>query len=177
MLRSLSNTLVSVRQVTQHNAGRRTAGVDGETVLDSPARAELAARIHRPSQPWRALPVRRVFIPKARNTMSRNAKARGAGTLRPLGIPVIADRAQQARVRHALEPEWEARFEPRSYGFRPGRGCQDAIQMIFTTLCGRNAKREWVLDADLTAAFDRIGTTGCWPHSAVSPPSGWSGRG
>ena len=66
MLRSWSNTLISVRQVTQHNAGRRTAGVDGETVLDSPARAELAARIHRPSQPWRALPVRRVFIPKAR---------------------------------------------------------------------------------------------------------------
>jgi RNA-directed DNA polymerase len=157
MLRSLSNTLLSVRQVTQHNTGRRTAGVDGETVLDSPARAELAARIHRPSQPWQALPVRRVFIPKARTTMAGRRKARGAGALRPLGIPVIADRAQQARVRHALEPEWEARFEARSYGFRPGRGCQDAIQMIFTTLRGRKAKREWVLDADLAAAFDRIG--------------------
>jgi RNA-directed DNA polymerase len=157
MLRSLSNTLVSVRQVTQHNAGRRTAGVDGETVLNSPARAELTARIHRPSQPWQALPVRRVFIPKARSMKARNTKARGAGALRPLGIPVIADRAQQARVRHALEPEWEARFEARSYGFRPGRGCQDAIQMIFTTLHGRKAKREWVLDADLAAAFDRIG--------------------
>jgi len=152
MLRSMSNTLVSVRQVTQHNAGRRTAGVDGETALDSPARAELAARIHRPSQPWRALPVRRVWIPKARNTT-----ARGVGTLRPLGIPVIADRAQQARVRQALEPEWEARFEPRSYGFRPGRGCQDAIRMIFNTLRGSKAKRTWVLDADLAAAFDRIG--------------------
>jgi RNA-directed DNA polymerase len=162
MLRSLSNTLLSVRQVTQHNAGRRTAGVDGETVLDSPARAELAARIHRPSQPWQALPVRRVFIPKARSmkargVKARNTKARGAGALRPLGIPVIADRAQQARVRQALEPEWEARFEARSYGFRPGRGCQDAIQMIFTALRGRKAKREWVLDADLAAAFDRIG--------------------
>jgi RNA-directed DNA polymerase len=147
MLRSLSNTLLSVRQVTQRNAGRRTAGVDGETVLDSPARAELAARIHRPQQPWRTLPVRRVWIPKARNSAK----------LRPLGIPVIADRAQQARVRHALEPEWEARFEPRSYGFRPGRSCQDAIQMLFVTLRGRNAKRGWALDADLAAAFDTIG--------------------
>ena len=152
MLRSLSNTLVSVRRVTQHNAGRRTAGVDGETVLDSPARAELTARVHRPSTPWQPLPVRRVFIPNA-----RNVTARGVVAVRPLGIPVIADRVQQARVRHALEPEWEARFEPRSYGFRPGRGCQDAIQMIFVALRGRKAKRAWVLDADLAAAFDRIG--------------------
>lgn len=152
MLRSLSNTLLSVRRVTQHNAGRRTAGVDGETVLDSPARAELTARVHRPSTPWQPLPVRRVFIPKA-----RNVTARGVVAVRPLGIPVIADRVQQARVRHALEPEWEARFEPRSYGFRPGRGCQDAIQMIFVALRGRKAKRAWVLDADLAAAFDRIG--------------------
>ena len=149
MLRSLSNTLLSVRQVTQHNAGRRTAGVDGETVLDSPARAELAARIHRPQQPWRTLPVRRVWIPKARN----RAK------LRPLGIPVIADRAQQARVRHALEPEWEARFEPRSYGFRPGRGCQDAIQMLFVTLRGRNAKRGGLWTRTWRRRSTRSGTT------------------
>ena len=53
--------------------------------------------------------------------------------MRPLGIPVIADRCHQARVRNALEPEWEARFEPRSYGFRPGRGCHDAIEAIFNT--------------------------------------------
>jgi RNA-directed DNA polymerase len=72
-------------------------------------------------------------------------------------VPVILDRVHQARVKNALEPEWEARFEARSYGFRLGRGCQDAIQMIFTTLRGRKAKREWVLDADLAAAFDRIG--------------------
>jgi RNA-directed DNA polymerase len=55
-----------------------------------------------------------------------------------------------------LEPEWEARFEIRSYGFRPGRGCHDAIEVIFNTLRGRNARRLWILDADLTAAFDRI---------------------
>ena len=59
-------------------------------------------------------------------------------------------------MKNALEPEWEARFEPRSYGFRPGRGCQDAITAIFWTVKGANPKRLWVLDADLSAAFDRI---------------------
>jgi RNA-directed DNA polymerase len=68
---------------------------------------------------------------------------------------VIVDRALQAVVLNALEPEWEARFEPKSYGFRPGRGCQDAKEAIFT-LARRGAKRVWILDADLVAAFDRI---------------------
>ena len=75
--------------------------------------------------------------------------------MRPLGIPVIMDRCHQNRVRNALEPEWEARFEARSYGFRPGRGCQDAIEVQSTTVYGR-AKRVWILDADLAAAFDKI---------------------
>jgi RNA-directed DNA polymerase len=55
-----------------------------------------------------------------------------------------------------LEPEWEARFEPRSHGFRPGRGCHDAIEAIYWTAKGRSPKRQWALDADLAAAFDRI---------------------
>ena len=71
-------------------------------------------------------------------------------------MPVIIDRCQQARASNALEPEWEARFEARSYGFRPGRGCHDAIGVIYNTLKGRNPQRVWVLDADLAAAFDRI---------------------
>src|SRR5258705_8532639 len=75
--------------------------------------------------------------------------------MRPLGIRVIMDRCHQARVRNALEPQWEARFEPRSYGFRPGRGCHDAIESLFQTLCGK-AKRVWILDADLAGAFDNI---------------------
>jgi RNA-directed DNA polymerase len=66
------------------------------------------------------------------------------------------DRCHQQRVRHALEPEWEARFEPRSYGFRPGRGCQDAIAVIYNACKGPMARRVWALDADLAAAFDRI---------------------
>ena len=57
---------------------------------------------------------------------------------------------------NALEPEWEARFEPRSYGFRPGRGCHDAIQSIYEVVKGKSPKRQWVLDADLAGAFDRI---------------------
>ena len=123
MLRSWSNTLTSVRQATQRNAGRKTAGIDGEVALTSCARMELAVQVHRTARSWRPRPVKRVYIPKAGN----RAK------LRPLGIPVIADRCHQGRVKAALEPEWEARFEPRSYGFRPGRGCQDAIQAIYLT--------------------------------------------
>ena len=66
------------------------------------------------------------------------------------------DRCHQARVRNALEPEWEARFEPRSYGFRPGRGCHDAIEAIFAACKGRRSRRAWVLDADLAGAFGNI---------------------
>jgi RNA-directed DNA polymerase len=146
MLRSRSNTLVSVRQVTQRNAGRKTPGVDGEVALSSSARAAVAVNVHATARTWAPRAVKRVYIPKARD------KAK----LRPLGIPVITDRCHQARVRNALEPEWEARFEPRSYGFRPGRGCHDAIEALFNTLCGKAARRVWVVDADLASAFDKI---------------------
>jgi RNA-directed DNA polymerase len=83
-------------------------------------------------------------------------KASNRAKLRPLGIPVIVDRCHQNRVKNALEPEWEARFEPRSYGFRPGRGCHDAIAAICNACKGPMARRVWALDADLAAAFDRI---------------------
>jgi RNA-directed DNA polymerase len=150
MLRSRSNALVSVRRVTELNAGRMTAGIDGEVALTPEARGDLAGWVQRRAEPWTARPVRRVYIPKRGTT----------GKRRPLGIPVIADRALQAVAANALEPEWEARFEPRSYGFRPGRGCHDAIEAIFQAGKGGNGaapRRMWVLDADLAAAFDRIG--------------------
>jgi RNA-directed DNA polymerase len=60
---------------------------------------------------------------------------------------VIADRGLQALTVAALEPEWEARFESRSYGFRPGRSCQDAMQAVFVTARGKTCKRLWALDA------------------------------
>lgn len=142
LLRSYSNALMSVRRVTQHNRGRHTPGMDKLVVKTPAARDQLVEQLTA-HQPWRAKPVCRVYIPKAN------------GKTRALGIPVIADRCLQAMVKNALEPEWEAKFEGISYGFRPGRGCHDAIVKLYTYSLPTRRKK-WVLDADIKGAFDNM---------------------
>jgi RNA-directed DNA polymerase len=142
MLRSYSNTLVSVRRVTQENKGKRTHGVDGVKVLTPEERGRLTDHIMA-FTPWRVRPALRVYIPKAN------------GKQRPLGIPTVMDRCLQARVKNALEPRWEATFEASSYGFRPGRSCQDAISHI-AQLTRPDGHKKWVVDADIKGAFDNI---------------------
>ena len=140
MLRSYSNTLVGVRRVTQINAGKHTPGVDKLVVKTPATRGKLVDHLMT-CQPWRAKPARRVYIPKAN------------GKQRPVGIPTVVDRCLQARVKNALEPAWEARFEGMSYGFRPGRGCHDAIAKIALFASPHRVKK-WVVDADIKGAFD-----------------------
>lgn len=142
MLRSYANILVSVRRVTQHNAGRNTPGLDKVVVKTPTARGSLADELTGDT-PWNAKPARRVYTPKAN------------GKQRPLGIPVVKDRCLQAMVKNALEPEWEAQFEATNYGFRPGRSCHDAIAKIYS-FARPNKRKRWVIDADIKGAFDNI---------------------
>ncbi|MEG4634455.1 reverse transcriptase N-terminal domain-containing protein [Microcoleus sp. AR_TQ3_B6] len=142
MLRSQANLLLSVRRVTQENAGKKTPGVDKEVALTGDNRVKLIKDFQGYAI-WKARPTRRVYIPKAN------------GKQRPLGIPTIRDRIAQAIVKNALEPTWEARFEANSYGFRSGRSCHDAIEQSWIRL-NSNGGHVWVLDADIKGAFDNI---------------------
>jgi RNA-directed DNA polymerase len=120
LIRSWSAKCIAVRRVTQDNQGKNTAGVDGVKSLTQKQRMNLVGKL---KLTGKSKPTRRVNIPKPGTTETR-----------PLGILTINDRALQALVKLALEPEWEASFEPNSYGFRPGRSCHDAIGAIFNSV-------------------------------------------
>lgn len=153
LMRSWYNKVLSVRRVTTENQGKKTAGVDGIKSLSPAARIELAGQL---KLSGKSRPTRRVYIPKP-----------GKDEKRPLGIPTMYDRALQGVVKAALEPEWEAVFEPNSYGFRPGRSCHDAIKQIRICI---QSKAKYVLDADIAKCFDRI------DHKAVLQKLGTKGK-
>lgn len=145
LVHSLDAKLLAVRRVTTENKGKRTAGVDSQRFLLPESKSQLVKSL---CLDGKASPIRRVFIPKP-----------GKPIKRPLGTPIQRDRAKQVLLLLALEPEWEARFEPNSYGFRPGRRCHDAVEAIF--LSTRNNRgnpkfNKFVLDADLKGCFDNI---------------------
>ncbi|MGC1205921.1 MAG: group II intron reverse transcriptase/maturase [Flavobacteriaceae bacterium] len=139
LINSFDARLISVRQVTTLNKGKYTKGYDKKTYTRPKEKITLAQNL---TIDGKSDYIRRVFIPKP-----------GKNETRPLGIPTIKDRAKQNLVKLALEPEWEAIFEPGSYGFRPGRSCQDAIENIFTST---RSKPKYVLDADISKCFDQI---------------------
>jgi RNA-directed DNA polymerase len=141
LLSSWSARCLAVRQVTQDKRGKRTQGVDGVANLTPTQRMVLVEKLGEMLN-WQADPIRRTYIEK-----------RGTTEKRGLGIPTMRDRAMQALVKLALEPEWEAKFEPNSYGFRPGRSAHDAMEAIFNHI---RLKPKYVLDADIEKCFDQI---------------------
>lgn len=154
LVKSWSARMLAVRRVTQENAGKVTAGIDGIRSVRPKDRFALVARLST-LQTIKPKPVRRVTIPKP-----------GRPEGRPLGIPTMLDRAHQTLVKLALEPQWEARFEPNSYGFRPGRSCWDAIGAIYRNI---HTQDKYVLDADIQGCFDHISQAALL-HKLNAPP-------
>lgn len=139
LLASLDCKLCAVKRVTMENRGRNTPAVDRTTYASNASKMRLAKSLVLDGI---SSPIKRVYIEKPGKTEKR-----------PLGIPTIRDRAKQMLVKMVLEPEWEAIFEPNSYGFRPGRSCHDAISSIFASLRGSS---RIILDADIKKCFDKI---------------------
>jgi len=145
LMKSQAARTLAVRRVTQDNHGKKTAGVDGVKAVGPLVRLLFVETLRTP-ETITARPVRLVYIPKPGKPHES----------RPLGIPVLLDRAHQALVKLALDPQWETRFEPDSYGFRPGRSCHDAIAALFKRIV---FAPKYVLDADIKGCFDNISIT------------------
>ena len=146
ILSSLDAKLLAVRKLTTENKGRKTSGVDGKVYKTPKDKIKLVSKL---KLDGKAKPIRRVEISKPGQPKEK----------RPLGIPTVEDRAKQALCRLALEPEWEARFEADSYGFRPGRSCHDAIEAVFSALSNKRQQPNYyklVLKVDIEKCFDRI---------------------
>ncbi len=143
LMESEAARLLAVRRVTEENQGKDTAGVDGVKSLTANERLVMASTIH--PKNWKHQspePVRRVWIPKP-----------GTTERRPLAILPMIDRCKQALVKLALEPEWETKFEPHSYGFRPGRSTHDAIAAVVVAI---ECHPAFVFNADIEGAFDNV---------------------
>lgn len=144
VLKSTSARLLAIRQVTQLNKGKRTAGIDGKKVLNFKERFELLKLLSQAND-WKHQGLREVPIPKKN------------GFTRILKVPTIQDRAWQCLVKYALEPAHEATFHARSYGFRTGRCTQDAQKVAFANLNSQGKGYEKrVIELDIKKCFDRI---------------------
>ncbi|WP_353737222.1 reverse transcriptase N-terminal domain-containing protein [Moorena sp. SIO3B2] len=145
IMKSRSAQLLAVRQVTQLNQGKRTAGIDGKESLNYRERMELVETLNLYGLTWKHSGLREVPIPK------KNGKTR------MLKIPTIADRAWQCLVKYALEPAHEANFHARSYGFRTGRSAHDAQKQVFQNLnAAKKGIKKRVIELDIKKCFDRI---------------------
>src|SRR5712664_2612287 len=137
---SYSGKVLAVRRVTENN-GKKTPGVDQE-IWDTPEKKTQAVHALK-RRGYRSQPLRRVYIPKS-----------DGKTMRPLGIPTMKDRAQQALYLLALAPVVETTADKNSYGFRQQRSCADAIEQCFRAL--RSANTQWILEGDIKSCFDKI---------------------
>jgi RNA-directed DNA polymerase len=143
LLRSKAVLLLSIKQVTQINKGKRTPGIDGITIDTDQKRVQI----------FNIMKSHSIFLHTPKPSYRTYIKKKN-GKLRPLSIPVIKDRIYQHIMKTALEPQWEAIFEPTSYGFRPKRGCHDALAHIYLGLVKR--KKQWVFEGDFKGCFDNL---------------------
>jgi RNA-directed DNA polymerase len=145
ILKSQAAKYLAIRQVTQLNVGKRTAGVDGKASLNFKERLEVKEKLDKEAKRWKPQKLREIPIPKK------------DGTTRMLKVPTIADRIWQCLVKYLLEPAHEAEFHERSYGFRTGRSAHDAQKSLFDNLSSKvNGKDKRVLELDIEKCFDRI---------------------